>query len=263
MSLLQKEWKGNPDLKLVTFTVDPERDNVAALKKYADDFHADPAQWFFLTGKKEELYKVIRDGFKAAAERDTQAPAGFEFIHSSRIYLVDGKGNIRAFYDGTDEQGPQETSSGREIPHEFLEQNMTIEMLPSLNACLNSLSAVLLLTGYFFIKSGNKNAHRVCMVSAFIVSIVFLISYLVHHALAGIVYFPGHGAIKIFYLVLLTSHTILAILVPVLAVITLRRALKGDFEKHRKIARVTFPIWLYVSVTGVLVYFMLYRGFLQ
>lgn len=140
---------------------------------------------------------------------------------------------------------------------------MTVEMLPTLNACLNSLSAILLVTGLVFIKNGNRNAHRVCMGTAFLVSIVFLISYLVHHALAGIVYYQGHGAMKTFYLILLTSHTILAILVPVLAIITIRRAMRGDFEKHKKIARITFPVWLYVSVTGVLVYFMLYRGFLN
>lgn len=140
---------------------------------------------------------------------------------------------------------------------------MNVEMLPTINACLNTLSAVLLLTGYGFIRKGNQKAHRACMGTAFIGSIVFLVLYLVHHALAGIFYFQGHGFIKTFYIVLLTSHTILAVLVPVLAIITIRRALKGDFEKHKKIARVTFPIWLYVSVTGVLVYFMLYRGFLQ
>ena len=145
-----------------------------------------------------------------------------------------------------------------------MEQVVTIEMLPTLNACLNSLSAILLVTGFVFIKSGNRNAHRLCMVTAFFVSIVFLVLYLVHHFLAGIFYFQGHGFIKDFYLYfLLPSHTILAILVPVLAILTLRQALKGNFEKHRKLAKVTFPIWLYVSVTGVLVYFMLYRGFLQ
>jgi len=140
---------------------------------------------------------------------------------------------------------------------------VTVEMMPALNAGLNSLSAVLLLTGFYFIKRGNKSAHRACMVSAFTVSVVFLISYLVHHALAGIVYYQGQGWVRSFYFLILTTHTILAMLVPVLAILTLRRALKGEFEKHKKIARITFPIWLYVSVTGVLVYFMLYRGFLQ
>ena len=140
---------------------------------------------------------------------------------------------------------------------------MNLNILPMINACLNALSTVLLLTGYFFIRRGNRAAHRVCMGSAFLVSIVFLVSYLVHHALAGIVYYPGHGASRVFYLTVLFTHTPLAMLVPVLAIITILRARRGDFEAHKKIARVTLPIWLYVSVTGVLVYFMLYQGFLQ
>lgn len=140
---------------------------------------------------------------------------------------------------------------------------MNIETLPAINAGLNGLSALLLLTGYTFIRNGNRQAHRLCMLTAFGVSVVFLISYLVHHALAGIIYYQGQGWIRSLYFFILTTHTILAVAVPVLAVITLARALKGNFEKHRKIARVTFPIWLYVSVTGVIVYFMLYRGFLQ
>ena len=140
---------------------------------------------------------------------------------------------------------------------------MNINILPMINAGLNGLSAILLLAGYGFIRQGNWKAHRACMVSAFTVSVVFLISYLVHHALAGIVYYQGQGWVRSFYFFILTTHTLLAAAVPVLAVITLMRALKGNFEKHRKIARITFPTWLYVSVTGVLVYFMLYRGFLS
>ncbi|HTC20047.1 MAG TPA: DUF420 domain-containing protein [bacterium] len=140
---------------------------------------------------------------------------------------------------------------------------MNLNILPAINACLNALSTVLLLTGYVFIRRGNAKAHRLCMGSAFLVSIVFLISYLVHHALAGIIYYPGHGASRIFYLTVLFTHTPLAMLVPVLAIITILRARRGDFEAHKKIARITLPIWLYVSVTGVLVYFMLYQGFLE
>ena len=100
MKGLQDDWKGNPDFKLVTFTVDPERDTVAALKQYADDYHADPNQWFFLTGAKADLYQAIRGGFKEIADRDYEAGPGFEFIHSTRMVLVDGKGKIRGLYDG-------------------------------------------------------------------------------------------------------------------------------------------------------------------
>src|SRR5258708_40335030 len=95
-----------------------------------------------------------------------------------------------------------------------------------INACLNFISAVLLVTGYSFIRRGNRNAHRFCMVTAFVISIIFLISYLIHHALAGIVYYPGHGASRIFYLVVLWTHTPLASLVAVLPIITLRLAFK-------------------------------------
>jgi uncharacterized membrane protein YozB (DUF420 family) len=139
---------------------------------------------------------------------------------------------------------------------------VNVNDLPMMNACLNGLSALLLLTGYTFIRRGNRQAHRLCMVSAFSVSVVFLASYLTHHALAGIVHYQGQGWPRQFYFIVLTSHTILAAVVPALAIVTLQRALKGDFVRHRALARVTFPIWLYVSVTGVLVYFMLYRGFL-
>lgn len=139
---------------------------------------------------------------------------------------------------------------------------MSVNDLPLVNACLNGLSAVLLLTGFTFIRRGNRQAHRLCMVSAFSVSVVFLASYLTHHALAGIVHYQGQGWPRQLYFIVLTSHTILAAVVPALAIVTLQRALRGDFVKHRALARVTFPIWLYVSVTGVLVYFMLYRGFL-
>jgi uncharacterized membrane protein YozB (DUF420 family) len=141
--------------------------------------------------------------------------------------------------------------------------HMNINTLPMINAGLNSTSAVLLLMGYSFIRRGNRQAHRFCMVTAFGVSVVFLVSYLVHHALAGIIHYQGQGWVRQLYFFILTTHTILAVAVPVLAILTLRRALKGDFEKHRKIARITFPIWLYVSVTGVIVYFMLYQGFLR
>ena len=104
MMSLQADWNANPDFKLVTFTVDPERDTVAALKQYADDYHANPNQWFFLTGKKADIYQTIRGGFKEIADRDYEAGPGFEFIHSTRMVLVDGDGKIRGLYDGENDQ---------------------------------------------------------------------------------------------------------------------------------------------------------------
>jgi uncharacterized membrane protein YozB (DUF420 family) len=127
-----------------------------------------------------------------------------------------------------------------------------------LNAALNSLSAVFLLAGFYFIKSGNRDAHRNCMLAAFTSSILFLISYLIYHYQVGSVPFKGQGAMRTVYFTILISHTMLAVTVVPLASITLVRALKEKFVAHRRIARWTFPIWLYVSVTGVIVYWMLY-----
>lgn len=136
---------------------------------------------------------------------------------------------------------------------------MDLTDLPSLNAALNSLSAVLLATGYAMIRRGRIQAHRLCMLSAFGTSTLFLVSYLIYHANVGSVAFTGDGAIRVFYFLVLISHIILAAAILPLALVTLTLALRGRFERHRSIARWTLPIWLYVSVTGVVVYVMLYR----
>jgi putative membrane protein len=135
---------------------------------------------------------------------------------------------------------------------------ISVSQLPSLNAALNSLSAAFLLLGFFFINSKNIKAHKACMLSAFTSSSLFLVSYLVYHYEVGSVPFKGQGGMRTVYFTILLTHTILAAAVVPLALITLTRALKERFAAHRRIARWTFPIWLYVSVTGVVVYWMLY-----
>ncbi|HEY0544856.1 MAG TPA: DUF420 domain-containing protein [Pyrinomonadaceae bacterium] len=134
-----------------------------------------------------------------------------------------------------------------------------IYALPHLNATLNSISALLLITGYIFIRKGNVAAHHRCMIAAFIASVIFLISYLTYHAFHGSTPFRGVGWVRPVYFTILLTHTVLAAVVAPLAVVTLLRALRERFDKHRKIARWTFPVWLYVSVTGVIVYLMLYQ----
>ncbi len=131
--------------------------------------------------------------------------------------------------------------------------------LPTVNAVLNGTAAVLLVWGYTLIRRKKVEQHRRVMLSAFAVSVIFLTCYLVYHYNVGSVRFPRPGWVKTVYLTILFTHTVLAVTVPFLAVITLNRALRGRFDKHRKIARWTFPIWLYVSVTGVIVYLMLYH----
>ena len=134
-----------------------------------------------------------------------------------------------------------------------------VSQLPAVNAALNSLSAILLVGGYLFIRSRNIKAHKACMLSAFGSSILFLVSYLVYHYQVGSVPFKGQGGIRLVYFTILLTHTILATTVVPLALVTLFRAFKERFDAHRRIARWTFPIWLYVSLTGVIVYWMLYR----
>ena len=136
---------------------------------------------------------------------------------------------------------------------------MNYSLLPHLNAILNGTSALFLIVGYFFIRRKIVSLHRVCMLGALTASSLFLISYLIYHAQVGSVRFQGQGHVRVFYFAVLISHTILAVTVVPLAIITLRRALHKRFNRHRRIARWTFPIWLYVSVTGVMVYFMLYH----
>ena len=137
--------------------------------------------------------------------------------------------------------------------------SLSVRDLPTLNAALNALSALLLAVGWRLIRARRIVAHRRTMWSALAVSSAFLVSYLVYHFQVGSVRFQGAGAIRILYFAILISHTLLAAAVPPLALVTLSRALGRRFDRHREIARWTLPIWLYVSVTGVVVYWMLYQ----
>lgn len=136
---------------------------------------------------------------------------------------------------------------------------ISLSDFPALDATLNALSAVLLTFGYFFIRRKNVPAHRLCMISAFATSTLFLGCYLWYHAHHGVTRFPGRGTARTFYLALLGSHTALAVVIVPLVLTTLYRALRERFELHKRIARWTLPLWLYVSVTGVVVYWMLYH----
>lgn len=136
---------------------------------------------------------------------------------------------------------------------------MDVRDLPALNALLNSASAVLLITGYRLIRQGKREAHRKAMTAALAVSALFLASYLIYHAQVGSVRFQKTGWIRPVYFTILISHTVLAACVAPMALVTVWRAWRGRFERHRRLARLTLPLWLYVSVTGVIVYLMLYR----
>ena len=136
---------------------------------------------------------------------------------------------------------------------------MTVSDLPALSATLNATSAVLLTTGWILIRRGRIAQHRAVMIAAVCTSILFLISYLVYHAQVGSVRFTKQGPIRAVYFTILLTHTVLAVAIVPLVLVTLTRGLRARYERHRRIARWTMPIWLYVSVTGVIVYLMLYQ----
>lgn len=135
---------------------------------------------------------------------------------------------------------------------------MNYAVMPAMNAGLNASAGLLLLAGFYFVRQKKITAHKLCMISAFTLSVLFFISYIVYHAHAGTTHFKGAGAVRPVYFSILISHTILAAFTPFLAIATLTMALRKDFTKHKRAARVTFPVWLYVSITGVIIYVMLY-----
>jgi putative membrane protein len=136
---------------------------------------------------------------------------------------------------------------------------VTLSDLPALNATLNATAAVLLAIGWILIRRGRYRAHRAVMIAAFCTSVLFLISYLIYHAHIGSKHFPGRGAVRVAYFSILLTHTVLAAAIVPLVLITLSRGLSARYDRHRAIARWTLPLWMYVSVTGVIVYVMLYR----
>lgn len=140
---------------------------------------------------------------------------------------------------------------------------MSFSDFPAINACLNSLSAIFLAAGYVFIRRQNKTAHRNCMIAAFVTSTIFLTCYLIYHANAGRTVFQEPQWFRPYYLVLLLTHTVLAVVIVPMILVTMTRALRERFDAHKQIARWTWPLWMYVSVTGVVIYLLLYQIYPQ
>lgn len=135
---------------------------------------------------------------------------------------------------------------------------MSISDLPAINATLNAIAALLLAMGYVMIRRRDRTAHRWCMTAAFVASALFLTSYLIYHANTGAKLYPGTGPLRLVYFFILGTHVVLAAVILPMAIVTLARALRGRFDLHKRLARWTLPLWIYVSVTGVVIYVMLY-----
>lgn len=246
------------DVRIVSFSVDPKFDTPEVLKSYGEKFGADPARWWFLTGDESAVYDLIQKSFVVSVVPTTpeERKAGAEDIaHSDRIVLIDRGLKLVRHFDSND---PADLET---LVTEARRRGLAswIRALPKLNATLNFTSFVFLLAGWALVRRGRWRAHAFLMLTCLAISAAFLGCYLTYHYFVGTVRFPGTGAIRSLYLSILLSHTVLAVaMVPMIA-LTVYRAVRKDFERHRKIARVTFPIWVYISLTGVIIYLMLYQ----
>jgi protein SCO1/2 len=248
---------GGTGVRLVSLSVDPEHDRPDVLDTFAQRFSADPARWWFLTGPVPIVDQLIRERFRlgvVVASPEEQAAGAESITHSTRLALVDRGNRVVGYYDADDPAAVSrlvKRARGLDLGW--------VLRLPELNATLNTSCSILLVVGLALIRSGRVRGHVVCMATTVALSALFLASYLTYHRQMGSTPFQGTGPIRIVYFTILLSHTVLAAAVLPLVILTLTRALRRRFVDHARLARLTFPIWLYVTITGVIVYLMLYR----
>jgi protein SCO1/2/putative membrane protein len=260
MKGLQDRLAGSSVL-LASLTVDPDHDTPAVLDRYGRGLGALPGRWFFLTGPRDDIYRLILEGFRvpvsAALPEDVQA--GAEAVaHSSRLALVAPGNRVVGYYDSSDRQALDDlVARARSLADR---PAAWVTRLPAVNAALNGAATLLILSGWVLIRSRRVRGHVACMTAALVVSGLFLACYLVYHGkIGGGVPYRGVGPIRVVYFTVLLSHVVLAAAIVPLVSLTATRALSRQYDRHARIARVTLPIWLYVSITGVVVYWMLYR----
>ena len=264
MKRLQEMYRGKDDVRLVSIALNS--DEIATLDAYAKVQNAEPEQWLFLTGPDEKVHEVVRLEFHNAAMRSEKPTPGNQVIHSSYLVLIDPHGMMVGLVDGTQDKAADALKEeiDRLRSRYRLKQRIPVTGadLPWFNALLNSSCTVLLLLGWIAIRLRYETLHKIAMLLALAVSMVFLSSYLFYHfVVMGMepTRFRGEGTIRYVYFAILLSHTLLAIAVAPLAIYSAVQGLRNALPAHVKIARWTLPIWLYVSVTGVVVYWMLYR----
>jgi protein SCO1 len=280
MAQLQAAFAGLPDVRLVTFTVDPAHDDPRELAEYARRYGADPQRWLFLTGPEDRIYELVNKQFHVLAkpnEGEDRKP-GAEVMHDPRLVVVDRRGHIRGYYQGVrdtrlpDPEADYEANVRRlkakvnELVHED-DPWYQVHDFPRFNATLNAVSACLLLLGYAAVRGRLVRLHVACMLTALAVSTAFLTSYLYYHIVikhGQPTYFHEQAVgapewVGRLYQGILRSHMVLAVVVVPLALYTVYLGLRGRLARHVRVARWALPVWLYVSVTGVVVYWMLYR----
>lgn len=264
MKRLQEMYRGKADVRLVSIALN--NDTVETLKDFATAQNAEPDQWLFLTGQDERVWGIVRTVFWHFAGRPEKPAPGNEVAHSGSLVLVDDEGKTVGFLEGDDPGAADALKEEIDRLRVRLRQKERIPVtggdLPWFNAMLNSSCTILLLLGWIAIRLRYETLHKLLMLLALAVSMVFLASYLFYHFAVMQMEptrFQGTGTARIVYFAVLLSHTILAIVVAPLAITITVQGLRDARSIHVKLARWTLPIWLYVSVTGVAVYWMLYR----
>ncbi len=257
MQRLQRFFAGKPDVALVSITAHSAHDTAEVLRAYADSKGADPKQWLYLTGEEEHVHKVIQNSFFKGVDKETNPKDPSNPVtHSPELLLIDRDGIIRGYVDG------QDRDAVNALILRIRELAGQKYRLPAFNASLNALCAVLLCAGYVAIRRKRESLHITCMVWALIVSAIFLACYLYFHFVVQggqPTLFRGEGWVRIAYFTILLSHTVLAVVVAPLALYVAYQGLRDRRMRHVRLARWTLPLWLYVSVTGVIVYVMLYQ----
>jgi len=253
MSKMYGLHKSFPQVQYVAFSVDPANDTPEVLRAYVKN-NSLPQEWLFATGTYEQVQELAKGGFKLSMGPGSTAEE--PIIHSDRLVIVDRYGRQRGSFTTADMEGMARLEA--ELHRVLAEPAIPVAKLPAVNAGLNGTSGILLIVGLLFIKAKKAGAHKAAMLAALAASGLFLVSYLTAHHFIGSTPYQGQGAMRAVYFTILISHTILAALIVPLAMVTVYRAFREDFDRHRALAKWTFPIWLYVSVTGVVIYFMLY-----
>lgn len=238
-------------IKFVLFSVDPQRDTPAVRKKKLADLDGDESRWSFVSGEYDDVQRIAREMMLAGGEGNDP------LLHSDRFLLFDKNGQCRARFDSNfNEEMDRLAAASMALLHERSRSHL----LPLINSCFNAASVVLLICGFVFIRQGIWRAHATCMIAALCTSAAFLVGYLLNQYLHGTKSsnLPA-GALKVVYLTMLFSHMVLAVVMLPMILTTLLRAATKKWDKHRAIARPTLAIWVYVSITGVLVYIALYH----
>ena len=253
MSKMYGIHKSFPQVQLVAFSVDPAHDTPEVIRAYMKN-NSLPQEWLFATGTYEQMQDLAKKGFKLSMGPGSTPEE--PIIHSDRLVIVDRYGRQRGSFTTADMDGMSRLEA--ELKRVLAEPAIPVTKLPAANATLNGTSGVFLVLGLLLIKAKKPGAHKASMLAALATSALFLVSYLTAHHFLGSTPYQGQGAMRTVYFAILISHTILAALIVPLAMVTVYRAFREDFDRHRALAKWTFPIWLYVSVTGVVIYFMLY-----